>query len=207
MLTSRVVVRCDHRPQCGDHVNNDGMALRLEARVLHAGVVAEPKVLLLGDRRRALRGLGVVDFLQRHPMDCLRRLRGEPVALFFQPVPRSPRISIPQGIFAFTCAFLVKSFAPYAAGSGISEIKCILAGFIINGYLSFATLSIKSIALVRPGPLSSSWHSADGLSSLYLAHRDRFRPVGRQRRSVRTRRERDRPCCREPLPTVQAESG
>jgi hypothetical protein len=54
-----------------------------------------------------------------------------------------------QGLFAFTCAFLVKSFAPYAAGSGISEIKCILAGFIINGYLSFATLSIKSIALVR----------------------------------------------------------
>jgi len=55
-----------------------------------------------------------------------------------------------QGLFAFTCAFLVKSFAPYAAGSGISEIKCILAGFIINGYLSFATLSIKSLTLVRP---------------------------------------------------------
>ncbi|BGP34275.1 glycerol ethanol, ferric requiring protein [Rhodotorula toruloides] len=51
------------------------------------------------------------------------------------------------GLFAFSCAFLVRSFAPYAAGSGISEIKCILAGFIINGYLSFATLSIKSLTL------------------------------------------------------------
>ncbi|SGY60701.1 BQ5605_C007g04470 [Microbotryum silenes-dioicae] len=54
------------------------------------------------------------------------------------------------GFFAFTCAFIVKSFAPYAAGSGISEIKCILAGFVIQGFLSFATLSIKSIALVSP---------------------------------------------------------
>lgn len=42
----------------------------------------------------------------------------------------------------------MKSFAPYAAGSGISEIKCILAGFVINGFLSFSTLAIKSVALV-----------------------------------------------------------
>lgn len=53
-----------------------------------------------------------------------------------------------QGLFAFVCALLVKSFAPYAAGSGISEIKCILAGFIINGFMSFSTLVIKSVALV-----------------------------------------------------------
>lgn len=46
------------------------------------------------------------------------------------------------------CAFLVKSYAPYAAGSGISEIKCILAGFIIKGFLSGKTLVIKSVALV-----------------------------------------------------------
>ncbi len=38
------------------------------------------------------------------------------------------------GLLSFVCAHLVKSFAPYAAGSGISEIKCILAGFVINGY-------------------------------------------------------------------------
>ncbi|KAI9842093.1 MAG: glycerol ethanol, ferric requiring protein [Sclerophora amabilis] len=50
-------------------------------------------------------------------------------------------------IFAFTAARLVKSFAPYAAGSGISEIKCIIAGFVMKGFLGFWTLLIKSIAL------------------------------------------------------------
>lgn len=41
----------------------------------------------------------------------------------------------------------MRVFAPYAAGSGISEIKCILAGFIINGFLGVGTLAIKSIGL------------------------------------------------------------
>ncbi|GAA5876173.1 hypothetical protein JCM1840_007058 [Sporobolomyces johnsonii] len=50
-------------------------------------------------------------------------------------------------IFAFTCAFIVKSFAPYAAGSGISEIKCILAGFVIRGFLSFSTMAVKGLTL------------------------------------------------------------
>ncbi|MCJ1250881.1 glycerol ethanol, ferric requiring protein [Trapelia coarctata] len=50
-------------------------------------------------------------------------------------------------IFASTSAMLVKSFAPYAAGSGISEIKCIIAGFVMKGFLGFWTLLIKSIAL------------------------------------------------------------
>ncbi|XDG09053.1 hypothetical protein ABKA04_008668 [Annulohypoxylon sp. FPYF3050] len=50
-------------------------------------------------------------------------------------------------IFAFTSAILVKSFAPYAAGSGISEIKCIIAGFVMKGFLGFWTLLIKSVAL------------------------------------------------------------
>jgi chloride channel 3/4/5 len=50
-------------------------------------------------------------------------------------------------IFAFTSARLVKSFAPYAAGSGISEIKCIIAGFVMKGFLGFRTLVIKSIGL------------------------------------------------------------
>ncbi|KAM0715988.1 hypothetical protein Q7P37_008502 [Cladosporium fusiforme] len=49
--------------------------------------------------------------------------------------------------FAFTSARLVKSFAPYAAGSGISEIKCIIAGFVMKGFLGFRTLFIKSIGL------------------------------------------------------------
>ncbi|KAH9908641.1 chloride channel protein [Xylariomycetidae sp. FL2044] len=50
-------------------------------------------------------------------------------------------------IFAFTSAILVKWFAPYAAGSGISEIKCIIAGFVMKGFLGFWTLVIKSVAL------------------------------------------------------------
>ncbi|KAJ9110915.1 hypothetical protein QFC19_001424 [Naganishia cerealis] len=54
-----------------------------------------------------------------------------------------------QALFSFSAARLVKSFAPYAAGSGISEIKCIIGGFIINGFLSFSTLAIKSLTLVR----------------------------------------------------------
>ncbi|RAL63988.1 hypothetical protein DID88_003176 [Monilinia fructigena] len=50
-------------------------------------------------------------------------------------------------IFALTSASLVRLFAPYAAGSGISEIKCIIAGFVMKGFLGFWTLIIKSVAL------------------------------------------------------------
>ncbi|KAL8759768.1 MAG: hypothetical protein Q9184_003523 [Pyrenodesmia sp. 2 TL-2023] len=50
-------------------------------------------------------------------------------------------------VFALTSASLVKAFAPYAAGSGISEIKCIIAGFVMKGFLGFWTLLIKSICL------------------------------------------------------------
>lgn len=49
--------------------------------------------------------------------------------------------------FAFISAILVKSYAPYAAGSGISEIKVIIAGFVMKGFLGAWTLLIKSIAL------------------------------------------------------------
>ena len=50
-------------------------------------------------------------------------------------------------LFSFTAARLVKSFAPYAAGSGISEMKCIIAGFVMKGFLGATTLGIKSIGL------------------------------------------------------------
>ncbi|KAF9427231.1 glycerol ethanol, ferric requiring protein [Podila epigama] len=49
--------------------------------------------------------------------------------------------------FAAAAAFLVRRYARYAAGSGISEIKCILAGFIMKGYLGGWTLIIKSLGL------------------------------------------------------------
>ena len=41
----------------------------------------------------------------------------------------------------------MRSLAKYSAGSGISEIKCILAGFVMQGFLGFATFAIKSITL------------------------------------------------------------
>ncbi|KAF9437533.1 glycerol ethanol, ferric requiring protein [Entomortierella beljakovae] len=50
-------------------------------------------------------------------------------------------------LFATSAAYLVKRYARYAAGSGISEIKCILAGFIMRGYLGGWTLIIKSLGL------------------------------------------------------------
>ncbi|EHB09470.1 H(+)/Cl(-) exchange transporter 5 [Heterocephalus glaber] len=51
-------------------------------------------------------------------------------------------------LFAFLAVSLVKVFAPYACGSGIPEIKTILSGFIIRGYLGKWTLVIKTITLV-----------------------------------------------------------
>ncbi|KAF2733639.1 chloride channel protein 3 [Polyplosphaeria fusca] len=50
-------------------------------------------------------------------------------------------------LFSLTAATLVKFLAPYAAGSGISEIKCIIAGFVMKGFLGSWTLVIKSIGL------------------------------------------------------------
>ena len=41
----------------------------------------------------------------------------------------------------------MRSYAPYAAGSGISEIKVIIAGFVMKGFLGAWTLLIKSLAL------------------------------------------------------------
>ena len=52
-----------------------------------------------------------------------------------------------SALLAGACAILVRHYAPYAAGSGISEIKCVLAGFSIRGFLSAKTLLIKSLGL------------------------------------------------------------
>lgn len=51
-------------------------------------------------------------------------------------------------LFAFLAASFVRTFAPYACGSGIPEIKTILSGFIIRGYLGMWTLIIKSLGLM-----------------------------------------------------------
>ncbi|ODV79521.1 voltage-gated chloride channel [Suhomyces tanzawaensis NRRL Y-17324] len=50
-------------------------------------------------------------------------------------------------VFASTAAVLVQRYAPLAAGSGISEIKCIVSGFVVEGFLGAWTLFIKSLGL------------------------------------------------------------
>lgn len=70
-----------------------------------------------------------------------------------------------QIIFALTSASLVKAYAPYAAGSGISEIKCIIAGFVMKGFLGFWTLLIKSICL--PLAIASALGRKEGPSVHY----------------------------------------
>ena len=50
--------------------------------------------------------------------------------------------------FALLAGLLVKTFAPYACGSGIPEIKTILSGFIIRSYLGKWTLLIKSLCMI-----------------------------------------------------------
>lgn len=48
---------------------------------------------------------------------------------------------------SFTAAILVKVYATAAAGSGIAEIKCIVNGFVMDGFLGWWTLIIKSLGL------------------------------------------------------------
>lgn len=51
-------------------------------------------------------------------------------------------------LFSSLAASLVRMFAPYACGSGIPEIKTILSGFIIRGYLGKWTFLIKSVSIM-----------------------------------------------------------
>lgn len=50
-------------------------------------------------------------------------------------------------IFSICAVTLILKYSPAAAGSGISEIKCIVSGFVMRGFLSWTTLIIKSIGL------------------------------------------------------------
>jgi len=53
-----------------------------------------------------------------------------------------------KAALSFVAARLVQSLARYAAGSGIAEIKCIISGFVMEGFLGFWTFFIKSLTLV-----------------------------------------------------------
>ncbi|GAA6011276.1 hypothetical protein JCM11491_006781 [Sporobolomyces phaffii] len=84
--------------------------------------------------------------------------------------------------FAFCCAFIVKSFAPYAAGSGISEIKCILSGFFIRGFLSFETMAVKALCLpiaiasgLSVGKEGPSVHVASAIGHVVASSFSRFK--------------------------------
>uniref|UniRef100_A0A914VQ98 Chloride channel protein n=1 Tax=Plectus sambesii TaxID=2011161 RepID=A0A914VQ98_9BILA len=80
-------------------------------------------------------------------------------------------------------ALLVYMFAPYASGSGIPEVKCILSGAILRGYLGKMTLFVKTISLTlvaasvlslgKEGPLV---HLASCLGNIYA---DLFPKYGR----------------------------
>lgn len=49
--------------------------------------------------------------------------------------------------FATAASMLVLEIAPYARRSGISEIKTLLGGFVIKGFLGLSTLTTKTIGL------------------------------------------------------------
>ena len=50
--------------------------------------------------------------------------------------------------FATLAATYVKVIAPYAYGSGIPEIKTILSGYVIRGFLGKATLLVKTMGVI-----------------------------------------------------------
>eukprot|EP00118_Oscarella_pearsei_P020540 m.223290 g.223290 ORF g.223290 m.223290 type:complete len:844 (+) comp39981_c1_seq22:40-2571(+) len=50
--------------------------------------------------------------------------------------------------FATLSVVLVQFFAPYASGSGIPEVKTILSGFVIRGYLGAWTLIVKVLTMM-----------------------------------------------------------
>jgi chloride channel 3/4/5 len=66
--------------------------------------------------------------------------------------------------FGICAAWLVCVFAPFASGSGIPEIKTILGGFVMKGYLGGRVLLIKSVALV----LSIASGMSVGLEAAYV---------------------------------------
>ncbi|KAK9451365.1 chloride channel [Limtongia smithiae] len=65
------------------------------------------------------------------------------------------------GIFGTASAFLVLYFAPFASHSGIPEIKTVLGGFIIKGFMGFRTVVTKSVSLCFASA-SGMWLGKEG---------------------------------------------
>uniref|UniRef100_A0A671YRR6 Chloride channel protein n=1 Tax=Sparus aurata TaxID=8175 RepID=A0A671YRR6_SPAAU len=96
-------------------------------------------------------------------------------------------------LFSFLAVSLVRVFAPYACGSGIPEIKTILSGFIIRGYLGKWTLLIKTVTLVlavssglslgKEGPLV---HVACCCGNLFCSLFSKYSKNEGKRREVRS---------------------
>ncbi|KAJ9604370.1 glycerol ethanol, ferric requiring protein [Cladophialophora chaetospira] len=96
-------------------------------------------------------------------------------------------------LLAFVSAFLVKAYAPYAAGSGISEIKCIIAGFIMKGFLGFWTLLIKAICLplsiasgLSVGKEGPSVHYATCVGNVISRYFDKYKKSASKTREILT---------------------
>jgi hypothetical protein len=146
--------RCRYRNQRRAHLHNHGMALGHEDGLLLGWLVAEPGVLLLGTggrRRRRMRCVAFMEYGDSRAMVHIRAFRRESPSSTSPP--RSTEFSDAahqtKATFSFVASNLVRSLAKYAAGSGISEIKCILSGFVMRGFLGFWTFLIKSLTLVR----------------------------------------------------------
>ncbi|KAF8268629.1 voltage-gated chloride channel [Lactarius quietus] len=96
-------------------------------------------------------------------------------------------------MFSFVASHLVRSLARHAAGSGISEIKCILSGFVMRGFLGFWTFLIKSLTLplviasgLSVGKEGPSVHVACTIGNLIAGLFSRFSRSQRKRREILT---------------------
>lgn len=96
-------------------------------------------------------------------------------------------------LLAATASYLVKIYAPYAAGSGISEIKCIIGGFVMKGFLGFWTLLIKSICLplaiasgLSVGKEGPSVHYATCVGNVVSRFFDKYKQSASKTREILT---------------------
>ncbi|KAL9622111.1 MAG: hypothetical protein Q9160_003454 [Pyrenula sp. 1 TL-2023] len=90
-------------------------------------------------------------------------------------------------------AFLVKTYAPYSAGSGISEIKCIIAGFVMKGFLGFMTLFIKALSMplaiasgLSVGKEGPSVHYAVCVGNVISRYFDKYKRNASKTREINT---------------------